>query len=296
MTIPKTILIFYLLIFWSDWVSAEKPPLPNADQTLLGGTVPALWEIERPATEKNGEYLSVLPEQNRIAPPVSGKVIRYVTRLMQHYDGNADNMLQEDEWKKMPCAPQAMDIDGDRNITLEEMLRFTAIYGQDRTIHRPIPVDRYFQPQMISAQFLLFKPVSPPPLDVQPQKQDKSDVIGQTNPAEKDLTEKTMEKDEIPIDDATYEEIAANRQVSVLKKYNAAPETLRGVPAWFLLRDQNGDAQVSLKEFAPMLSAPALALFGRFDLNGDGFITPDEIRTPSPAPSPAPSSPPSNSP
>jgi Ca2+-binding EF-hand superfamily protein len=173
-------------------------------------------------------------------------------------------------------APQAMDIDGDHEITLEELVRFMALYGQDRTIHRPQPVERYYQSRLVSSQFQLFKPVSPPPVEpIPPSDSDKTAANAET-----DLTEETMESDETPIDDATYEEITASRQIPAIRKYDAAPETLRGVPAWFIVRDRDGDGQVSLKEFAPSLSAASLALFGRLDKNGDGFITPDEVRPP----------------
>jgi len=254
---------------------AEKPNTPDAARTVLGGTVPALWELKRGSLEMDDENLPGLLERNTMAPPVPGKVIRYAARLLQHYDSNADGILQEEEWKKMPGAPQAMDIDGDREITLEELIRFTALYGQDRTIHHPQPVERYYQPRLVSSQFQLFKPVSPPPELEIPADSEK------TAPnTESDLTEDIMGSDETPIDDATYEEIIVSRQIPAVRKYNTARESLHGVPAWFIIRDQDGDGQVSLKEFAPSLSAASLALFGRLDKNGDGFITPDEVRTP----------------
>jgi hypothetical protein len=62
------------------------------------------------------------------------------------------------------------------------------------------------------------------------------------------------------------------------KIYHTPKEELYGVPAWFIVRDKNGDGQVSMTEFAPTLSAPSLALFGRLDKDGDGFIVPDEVR------------------
>lgn len=272
----------------------EKEKSPGGEETILGGTVPAIWEIERKTSSEDDNFSSIL-DRDSIAPAVSGKVVRYAAWLMQQYDSNGDGCLQEEEWKKMHGAPQAIDIDGDLIITLDELVRFLALYGENRTIHHPDPIKRYHQPRMISSQFQLFKPITPTqekPVTamkteaVDTEKTPKTEHLAALDP-QKDLTEEALESGESAVDDATYEEIIAGRQVPAEKKYHTPKEVLYGVPAWFVIRDRDGDGQVSLLEFAPSMTPQALALFGRLDKNGDGLITPDEVRVqPIPASTP----------
>ena len=49
-----------------------------------------------------------------------------------------------------------------------------------------------------------------------------------------------------------------------------------GLPGWFAERDTNGDQQISMAEFASYWTPELVEEFQRFDLNGDGVITPQE--------------------
>ncbi len=43
-----------------------------------------------------------------------------------------------------------------------------------------------------------------------------------------------------------------------------------------MLRDADGDGQLTQAEFAPKATPADLEEFGKYDLNGDGVITPKE--------------------
>jgi len=49
-----------------------------------------------------------------------------------------------------------------------------------------------------------------------------------------------------------------------------------GLPDWFARKDLDGDGQVAMSEFSSAWSDDKAAEFQRWDLNGDGIITPEE--------------------
>jgi Ca2+-binding EF-hand superfamily protein len=58
-------------------------------------------------------------------------------------------------------------------------------------------------------------------------------------------------------------------------KNSTADPLPKGLPSWFKEIDKDHDGQVSLPEW--LLSGKKLDDFRHFDLNGDGFITPEEV-------------------
>ncbi len=284
-----------MLTFWAGMLRGQGPAPADA---LSGGSMPSLWEIESPTGWMEEEFPPIL-QRDTVAPSVPGKVIRYAVWLMERYDTDGNGSLQNTEWKTMPGAPQAIDMDGDETISLAELVRFLGLYGKNRTIHKPHPIEIYHQPRMVSSEFRFFRPVSAPPPKPAVDTTGTTATDEQNTEGEKptgsadwsvDLSEDILKQDAAAVDDETYAEVIAARQTPAARRYYTPPEHLRGVPAWFLLRDQDGDGQVSLLEFAPTLSTESLVLFGKMDKNGDGFITADEIRntvTPEPPPTPA---------
>jgi hypothetical protein len=60
-------------------------------------------------------------------------------------------------------------------------------------------------------------------------------------------------------------------------RYLSPSERLpEGLPAWFIRADIDGDGQVTMAEFASQWTDAEAARFAKYDLNGDGIITPQE--------------------
>jgi hypothetical protein len=206
-------------------------------------------------------------------PPAPAKVVRYARVLMERYDTSGDGVLQREEWVRMPGTPPAIDLNGDGQITHDELVRHFNVYGQDRTIHRTIvrvQQERYvFDP----ANMQMFSPVMPrtvAPPPAAPVSQD---------PSEDDGVEGIMKTHDESIDEDVFEKLLLERQIPSSRPYHVMPEHLRGVPAWFYVLDKNGDGQITLAEFAGPRYFPArVVLFKSLDRNGNGFIEPDEVR------------------
>ena len=207
-------------------------------------------------------------------PPAPAKVVRYAEVVMQRYDTNGDGILQREEWKKMSGTPQAIDLNGDGQITKDELVWYFTHYGQSRTIHRTIARDLSEPYKFDPTNLRFLSPVW--------RRAETSSVASadSTQELSDDGLEAMMKANEQPIDDDLYQKMLEERQVPASRPYHVLPETLRGVPAWFIVLDRNGDGQISLYEFAPTLDRKRIELFKRLDKNGNGFIEPDEVRNP----------------
>jgi hypothetical protein len=50
----------------------------------------------------------------------------------------------------------------------------------------------------------------------------------------------------------------------------------KGLPSWFARNDTDADGQVMMAEYMTDFTDSKAAEFAKYDLNGDGIITPDE--------------------
>ena len=245
-----------------------------------------------------------------IAPitPNDMKVLRYASYVLEKYDSNQSGFLEREEWSQMPGAPQSIDVDGDFIISLDELVRFIALYGNVRTIHRPNPPPIPARLNWAAERPSSFQPFSAPlkpkavpeepkeadPADATAEEIDENQIVGENLPEpESGETEKAeptppaegeeptasekAEKEE-KLDELSYEKVFSDQFKPKERKYYVPLNELRGVPNWFVFRDKNGDGQITMLEYDPNLSPASLAAFGRLDKNKDGFLSPDEVR------------------
>ncbi len=188
-------------------------------------------------------------------PAVTAKILRYANRLLQRYDADSDGRMQESEWKSMRGDPASADRDGDRIITLDELSRRIAEYGQRRKI-RLIPIN--------------LEDLSPSPILLQPT---TSSAAGENN-AQPNSTQNQPAGNATPgaaASPASKEDIRPGQRFYVDPRHR-----VQGLPSWFAARDTNGDQQISMAEFAPKATESDLKEFAAYDADGDGVVTAKE--------------------
>ena len=295
----------------------EPESKPEPEPVKSGpGTVPQLT-----SPEENYVPLTVVDPllSGSIAPmtPNDMKVIRYASYVLEKYDSNQSGFLEREEWSQMPGAPQSIDVDGDFIVSLDELVRFIALYGNVRTIHRPNPPSIPARLNWTTERPSSFQPFSAPlkpkaepeepkepdPADTVAEEIDENQIVGEnipgteaegteenaepTSPAEGEEPNESEEGEnekaedaekEEKLDELSYEKVFSDQFKPKERKYYVPLNELRGVPNWFVFRDKNGDGQITMLEFDPNLSPASLAAFGRLDKNKDGFLSPDEVR------------------
>jgi hypothetical protein len=69
---------------------------------------------------------------------------------------------------------------------------------------------------------------------------------------------------------------ASSGSRKTLRFLDAQERLPKGLPEWFYRRDADGDGQVSMAEYASVWTDAMAEEFSRYDLNGDGIVTPEE--------------------
>lgn len=210
-------------------------------------------------------------------PPAPAKVVRYAKTMVLRYDTSGDGVLQPEEWRRMPGTPKAIDLNGNGEVTLEEIVWYLNRFGQDRTIHRTIVRDTREPYRFNPDKMQFFNPVMPRAVAPPPVVNEATIPVSPDD----DGVAEIMETHDESLDEDVYEKLLLERQIPSSRPFHVLPEVLRGVPAWFIVMDKNGDGQISLAEFAAPRYLPAtMARFKQYDKNGNGFIEPDEVRRP----------------
>jgi hypothetical protein len=187
-------------------------------------------------------------------PAAAAKVRRYAERLLRQYDRNGDGVLQAEEWSKIRGNPAAIDANRDRLITVDELTRYIAAYGQQRRVNLASPgAGGTTEAATVgSAPPTGDKDHDAEPSGVAPEGKGALSAAGPDS--EREASRKPR--------DATF--------------YVRSSRLPAGLPEWFARRDANGDGQLSLSEFAPNPTQSDQEDFARYDKNGDGIITAQE--------------------
>ncbi len=276
------------LVEMAEMTDEEKAA---AEATLNAGTVPkfnADGEKHYSPESENEYYSQAMARRDDALVPTAPLALRFYGRyLIGKYDADANGSLERAEWEDKLIGAQAIDLNGDWTLTDQEVLFYLARYASGRTIHNPAPK----RPTYVANRVVLeedketrIRPASAP------MRRETADAAAATDKENANALAEMSDEEALALfveENKALEEIEDQELLGVLlteidsatrREYAAPPEALKNVPVWFLARDVNGDGQLTLREFAPTLSTPAVAYFGKLDKNGDGFVVPDEAR------------------
>ncbi|MBQ9874201.1 MAG: hypothetical protein IJM30_07035 [Thermoguttaceae bacterium] len=266
----------------------------DAEERLRSGTVPNFNEDGVPhysiQTEADYYRQAMARRDDVLVESAPLALRRYARYVFNKYDQDGDGELSRQEWENRLEGAQAVDLNGDLVLSDQEVLYYLTRFAKDRTIFNPNPMranDRRSNFIVEDAENdILIRPASAPPKVVS-----ESDAREARRLNDGDANLEDMDEDELremftegnPAmesvdDDEMLDALLVDMDESAVREFAAPPQVLKGAPVWFLARDVNGDGQLTLLEFAPNLSARLLALFGRYDADGDQVITAEEAR------------------
>lgn len=230
--------------------------------------LPSLGSAEGAARADRGNTAAAHSASRRHSPqaPIPAKVHRYARRLVQQYDRNLDGKLQQEEWRHMQGQPARVDADGDGVITPDELAQWIAAYGEHRKLRLAYPLLATEATQEASTPET---PVAEPPV---------ASAAAVPTVAARPTEEREKEPSREPVRTAEQPSPTGAEPKPPGARFHVSAKRLpAGLPDWFLRRDTDGDGQLSLSEFAPKATAAERQEFARYDLNGDGLMTPGEV-------------------
>ena len=269
----------------------------EAEARLRSGTVPEFNEEGVPhySIETEADYYrQAMARRDDILVDAVPIALRYYARYIKSkYDKNGDGILQRSEWENNLEGAQAIDLNGDWDITDQELLYYLVRFAKDRTIFNPVPRRENAQ----RTNFLtaphdgpefepLLRPASASPKRLSGAEAREAQLNNDGNGMLADMTDEDVRELllegnpalESVEDEELLDAFLTDVDESTKREFTVSPAVVRGTPGWFLANDKDGDGQLTILEFAPGLSQKNLALFGKYDVDGDQIITAEEAR------------------
>ncbi|MEM6330535.1 MAG: hypothetical protein AAF790_09825 [Planctomycetota bacterium] len=164
---------------------------------------------------------------------------RYARGLLSRYDRNNNRILEQSEWRRIRGEPEKADFNGDGKITLDELT--ARVEARNREREQAAAAER---------------------------------GGGRRDGRSRDSSRRG--RDDRRRDSGS--DAAAGGAGRKSYRFTPAQERLpEGLPGWFVDRDTNGDGQVAMHEYSRSWSDRKAEEFARYDANGDGMVTPEEV-------------------
>jgi Ca2+-binding EF-hand superfamily protein len=205
-----------------------------------------LGSKEKDGKDKDGKGSSETSEQRQ-------KVRRYAEGLMKQYDENKNGVLDKDEWGKMSGDPKRADKNEDGVITLDELADRLGAYGSDNGSSSQTASNERGGGRFGSGGSSGSERSDRERGASERGGGDRPGGFGFRPRGDKESTEK--------------------KSFRVLTPTERLP---KGLPTWFTRNDADADGQVTMAEYSTSYNDTTVAEFLKYDLDGDGIITPNE--------------------
>jgi hypothetical protein len=200
---------------------------------------------------------STTPGTQTAASPSRGgnendRIRRIAQAMLNRYDENKDGTLQKDEWSKMSNEPEKGDKNGDGLITLDEMAERL---GEWRPGGSTSPSGSSTSIAGASAG--------------------QTSTGSESSGGRGNFGGRGRGRGGFGRRDASTSRPATTSSGQSYRFLTPKERLPEGLPDFFA-NDRDNDGQVSMAEYASSWTEARLAEFNRWDLNGDGLITPAE--------------------
>jgi Ca2+-binding EF-hand superfamily protein len=240
--------------------SAEKQKASEAKSQELMEEVTAVPILPAQNAEDSSSRNGGGAPQAPVTPSL--KIMRFANYRFSHRDGNRDGRLSPEEWPEGKEIWETVDRDRNGTVSLEEYGQWLARFAAGRRIRLRLP--------LLAEGEMSSRGIYP---DQLPQDQ----FIRGSSPRPGGILAGEGRSPLVPPLSGSGAQ-TRSAETPRRPKYFVAPEQLPvGLPSWFFGADRDGDGQITLAEFIADGGPERVTEFQRWDHNGDGVITPEEV-------------------